>query len=492
MIFFSIGVVGNNNELIASSTCTSNLGRTTLSIHSMSSCFSSLVVYGNAVQADLIGPLGHIIKTFTDIQALVSHSPDCSYVLCLPISGGSVAGTLILGFVSPPGISARRIRGLTLLCNFLSDSLAVPATELICNVEQLLGKHLGCSCCMTVENSPVDDNSRPVLSLSDYVNDEDLWEDSEEESMDSDSDGFNAEEDSGHSISTDIRLRNSILPGDVSKMSMGSTSSVLAFKKGFHEYSASHSNEEEKTHKSPSLDIEHKSSNIQHFQFSKAALMDAHEAEHIESLIHPIWMSFQSSFIEADFKHWHNKQMMPLENVVSIFLCIMMVFLWSQSILSFPVDYTSFLDESTFFWMLSLSFLVLSDLKNKDNIITKRTALRGSRTAYVSYAFALILQIFMVGGCKISDDMSAASCMLGSRLVKHAMNMMLAPIFGLKIGQKFYISLISLYVCVAYLVSSIDFLTLPVIALNALMLRSLEMRNRRIFAYKLKHESAVH
>lgn len=107
---------------------------------------------GKGLQANLEGAAGRVMRNFSDIHEMLYQVPTCMYTICLPIKpaspGQGVSGALLLGFSAPPDMSSRRLAALAQLCTLLSQTLEDAAERMVCMVEQMIGAHDGCTCCM--------------------------------------------------------------------------------------------------------------------------------------------------------------------------------------------------------------------------------------------------------------------------------------------------------------------------------------------------------
>lgn len=138
------------------------------------SCVGIVATKGSALQANLAGPGGMLLSKLSDIQAMIKDTESTSSIspssiVCMPIqpspssaTGNGVKGALLLGFSSPPNLSPRRTAGLMALCSMLSETLAYSSPAVLCHVESMIGRHLGCACC-----SPDSDDDEMELENED-------------------------------------------------------------------------------------------------------------------------------------------------------------------------------------------------------------------------------------------------------------------------------------------------------------------------------------
>lgn len=157
---FSLSVATRDGCLCAS-TSRAQAGPCSLALHmESSSCLGMVATKGIALQASLSGPSSVLLRGMSDICQLLQDSPECTYILCMPIvppaNGAGVRGSLLLGFSSSPNLSPQRAAGVAVLCGMLSVALAHSSPPVICNVETMTGRHFGCACCASDSDDDLD------------------------------------------------------------------------------------------------------------------------------------------------------------------------------------------------------------------------------------------------------------------------------------------------------------------------------------------------
>lgn len=164
--------VTTREACLCASTSRAQAGPCSLALHmDSSSCLGMVSTKGMALQASLSGPTSVLLRGMSDICQLLQDSPECTYILCMPIlpptASVGVRGSLLLGFSCFPNFTPKRSAGMAVLCSMLSVALAHSSPPVICNVETMMGRHFGCACCAPDSDDDLDldfENEEPCHS----------------------------------------------------------------------------------------------------------------------------------------------------------------------------------------------------------------------------------------------------------------------------------------------------------------------------------------
>ena len=465
---------------------------------------TGIVVQGKALQANLDGPLGPFVTSLTDIQALMSHSPECCHVVGLPIGGSDVRGGLLLGFGAPHRLSQRRMAGLIVLCNILSDALVRGATEITCVVEQMIGQHPGCTYCLGTDDSTSDEEISDSLEedgcheeSSDGSGDDDgqqqgvalspISESSEDDVSDMEFDAWYRDETMKDMLEPSKKskhIKSSFDEGNIS-----STRKVhkrrMQGKAGIEEDSIMPVPElaDWKKATAPVKETSPRKS-IRAFEFSKTSLIEGSDLQRLENSMHPLWMSFSSVAIERDFRSWYRIYMASADHLFAIILFISVAALWTKGLL--PFNGRMLQRGWSPVWFSAPFVLFANACHDRDLSGNYHTTMLASlRSIITSTIYLHICRSLIAPIAPGSSILSLGSHLVGLCLI----GMLLGPLIGLQMRQKTYLAFSFLSAIPMLVFSSFswhDFLLmLFMLIISGLCLRVIEMRARRAFAEQL-------